>query len=217
MTGGGTGVGAAEPKGTPPASPLTVPRDSTEPGPPRTCRSANDCEIAWLTLDCCGSAAAIGVTHGSAKEVERRSQESPPFAGSCECLAAPTRLDDGTTATAPSDVVVMCEADVCATRRAQEPTATTTPAPTAALTAAPAATTAPAPTAAPTSAPAPKPERVEAPVRCKSTYDCWVTGYPARAVARPKGVHHRFRGCIDGEVPPRCTNGVCGLGLRFGC
>lgn len=55
-------------------------------------------------------------------------------------------------------------------------------------------------------------------VPCRRDFDCWVTDEsPPRPIARPRGLRRRFRGCVDGEVPPVCLQGVCALGRRYGC
>lgn len=83
----------------------------------RECASTSDCEVAGLLLDCCGSAQAVGVSKGTREAAEEAARAR--VGGSCECLAAATRLDSGQTADAPGDVVVTCEARACATRLAE--------------------------------------------------------------------------------------------------
>lgn len=156
----------------------------------RGCDSASDCEVAWLLLDCCGSMRAVGVSKGT-RELAEGAARSSSAGARCECLAAPTELDSGQTTSLPSDIALACEARACVTRLLEKP-----------------AEPAPSASAEPSSEP---------PVACKSDSDCWVSEYPERPIARPKGVRHRFRGCVDGEVPPVCDHGVCALGLRYRC
>lgn len=55
-------------------------------------------------------------------------------------------------------------------------------------------------------------------VPCKMEKDCWVSSEPVlHPIRRPKGTHHRFVPCVDGEVPPICSEGFCALGLRYSC
>lgn len=171
------------------------------------CNVPEDCVIQWQQLDCCGSAQAIGVS-------KRNKPRDPEARLSCECLAAPTLLDDGQTAADPADIQLDCVAHSCRTALrtqalapiAERGAASGTGDPTPAVSSAPSTEAPLAPTTEPP------------PVECKSTYDCWVSSEsPPRPIARPKGITHRFRGCVDGEVPPVCKAGVCTLGFRYGC
>lgn len=181
-------AGAATPA---PSALGTLPSASPPAELARACDSATDCEVAWLLLDCCGSVQAVGVSKGT-RDVAEQAARSAHAGGLCECLAEPPRLDSGQTADAPGDVDVACVARLCVTRLAEKTESTP-------------ATRSQEPPA-------------DAPVRCRSTDDCWVSpGFPERPIARPKGIHHRFRGCVDGEVPPLCERGVCTLGFRYRC
>jgi hypothetical protein len=186
---GATSFASSTPSPPQPGSAQAQPA-SAPAAPERGCDSASDCEIAWLLLDCCGSVHATGVTKGARAAAEQAAQRKQ-LAGSCECLASPTRLDSDQNADTANEVAVVCDSRVCVTRLAEKRDA---------------------------SALAPSPKSPAAPVvACRSDDDCWVSGYPERPVARPKNVHHRFRGCVDGEVPPLCDRGVCALGLRYRC
>ncbi len=55
-------------------------------------------------------------------------------------------------------------------------------------------------------------------VPCKMESDCWVSSAPVlHPIRRPQGTHHRFVPCVDGEVPPICSEGFCALGLPYLC
>ena len=78
------------------------------------CAAEQECSVAWLTVDCCGSQRALGVRASAARSLEARIQRLVPRA-SCECLASPTRLDDGQSTEAPGDVRVSCRSGRCVT------------------------------------------------------------------------------------------------------
>jgi hypothetical protein len=185
-------MGCVYPPSSSPSSRKVPPTPGAAPSEPsatyRHCDAPQDCEVAWLRLDCCGSARATGVKRGQAVNVEAADKAAKPAAPSCECLAAPTQLDDGQTAEGNEAVGLACRAHTCTTYAAVPPVAPSTPA------------------------------VEDAPIPCKRTYDCWVSeDSPPRPIARPKGIQHRFQGCVDGEVPPVCRDGICSLGFRFGC
>lgn len=56
------------------------------------------------------------------------------------------------------------------------------------------------------------------PVSCQTDKDCWFSeDHPHRPIRRPAPLReHKFRPCVDGEVPPRCM-GVCGFGMPYKC
>lgn len=106
---------AAQPSASGPAQPTGV----AEPHPARSrdCVTADDCEISWSYLDCCGSGAATGVRKGTARPAVA------PARISCECLAQPTLLDDGQAAEDPAQIELACDAGTCTTRHAAPPLA----------------------------------------------------------------------------------------------
>jgi hypothetical protein len=55
-------------------------------------------------------------------------------------------------------------------------------------------------------------------VPCKTDDDCWFSDeLPRRPIRKPARLRgHKFKGCVDGEVPPKCF-GVCGFGPVYGC
>jgi hypothetical protein len=67
---------------------------------------------------------AVGVRKSLREELERAANR--PQSASCECLAAPIRLDSGTTAQTAAEVQVRCIAQTCTsvlnpTKAAPEP------------------------------------------------------------------------------------------------
>jgi hypothetical protein len=80
-----------------------------------SCARDDECAVAWIPLDCCGSHAALGVRRSGRADLERAGKQAEPSAGSCECLAAPTRLDSGETATNAAAVGVTCRDNGCTT------------------------------------------------------------------------------------------------------
>lgn len=77
------------------------------------CRRDNDCALATIHVDCCGSIREIGVRAGEGRDLERRVEASAPFKASCECLALPTELDDGSEAEIGAAISVRCEQAEC--------------------------------------------------------------------------------------------------------
>jgi hypothetical protein len=109
-----TSSAASHSAGQPRVSGPAQPTGGAEPHPAwaRDCVTAEDCEISWSYLDCCGTGAATGVRKGAARPAVA------PARISCECLAQPTRLDDGQTAEDPAQIELACDARTCTTRRA---------------------------------------------------------------------------------------------------
>lgn len=79
------------------------------------CRGHDDCEIAFIPVDCCGSHRALGVRAGARRRLLREVEQSTPFRSSCECLASRTRLDDGSELPDESEVAVHCMKGLCMT------------------------------------------------------------------------------------------------------
>jgi hypothetical protein len=77
------------------------------------CRRDQDCAIASVLVDCCGSYRALGVRAGERRDLERQVEASTTFRASCECLASPTYLDDGSEAEVGASVGVRCEQSQC--------------------------------------------------------------------------------------------------------
>lgn len=77
------------------------------------CRSEDECAIAWVPVDCCGTQRAVGVRTEARPALEQRANELQP--ARCECVASPTMLDDGKTATDPKSIRATCRANACTT------------------------------------------------------------------------------------------------------
>lgn len=79
------------------------------------CERDRDCAIASIPLDCCGSVRELGVRAGEKGGLERRVEASTTFRATCECLASPTQLDDGSEAEVGARAAVRCEQNQCMT------------------------------------------------------------------------------------------------------
>lgn len=95
------------------AQPATNRTPSAASPPAGPCHTDQDCDVAWLQLDCCGSMRAVGVRKGLRGEFERA--VNPPERASCECLAAPTRVDSGPAVPTGAEVGVKCVKARCTT------------------------------------------------------------------------------------------------------
>ncbi len=79
-----------------------------------SCDEPSDCRIGWLSLDCCGSARAVGVA-AKAEGRFKRSVAACSDVPSCECLAEPTVLDSGEKTEQPADIALACRKGRCFT------------------------------------------------------------------------------------------------------
>jgi hypothetical protein len=88
------------------------------------CRTDDECDVGWLTVDCCGTQRAVGVRKDARLDLEERASRLPGHAASCECLASPTTLDDGALLEDPRFVHIACVEGACMTASAKTPSDT---------------------------------------------------------------------------------------------
>jgi hypothetical protein len=80
------------------------------------CRASADCSVAWASVDCCGTARALGAAKAAEPQLTGQLAQCPGRA-SCECLAGPTLLDSGERASGgPEDIALECQRGRCVTR-----------------------------------------------------------------------------------------------------
>lgn len=83
------------------------------PASMRVCNVDTDCEVRPRQVDCCGSIVLVGVRSNVAPafavcEAER--QKGLPM---CDCLAQPTKTDEGSTIPPDASVGARCTASAC--------------------------------------------------------------------------------------------------------
>ncbi len=79
------------------------------------CAVAGDCAVALHFVDCCGSAVAIGIARSELAGFESKEKTCNPAAGSCQCVASPTRTSDGVESADPHEIGARCTGGVCVT------------------------------------------------------------------------------------------------------
>lgn len=79
------------------------------------CKRDKDCAVASVRTDCCGSYRDLGVRARERRALERRVEASDPYPASCECVAFPTGLDDGSVVEGVGEALVRCEQNECTT------------------------------------------------------------------------------------------------------
>jgi hypothetical protein len=77
------------------------------------CGKAADCTIAVVTIDCCGSRAAVGINVNDVPLLEE-AETKCARAARCDCNQNPTRADDGESADLGA-IQVACDTGVCRT------------------------------------------------------------------------------------------------------
>jgi len=81
----------------------------------KTCVTDQECSQILHVVDCCGSLAAIGLAAKDLPAVSMAEQECGAHA-LCDCIAQPTRAEDGNTTEDTSTIQVACDSGVCSTR-----------------------------------------------------------------------------------------------------
>jgi hypothetical protein len=87
------------------------------PVPPafKACTALDQCAIAFVTLDCCGAQAAVGVATGMFKSFSAYELACNPLVPSCACDPGPAHTDDGQTTSKANAIFVSCDDGQCLT------------------------------------------------------------------------------------------------------
>lgn len=88
----------------------------------RSCTADADCVAVKRTTDCCGSLKIEGINQQDAARFEAEELVCGRELKKCKCMAAPTRLDDGSRAESKAErIELVCREQVCRTQGAKPP------------------------------------------------------------------------------------------------
>lgn len=99
-----------------PGEPDTCPIDYANwPAGMRACETVDDCGFVALTIDCCGSQAAVGIAEPFVEVIAADEAVCGPSLEVCDCAPDPIKTDDGKTAIDLLHVAFTCQDNVCRT------------------------------------------------------------------------------------------------------
>ena len=113
-TGGPPTPPPTRPPPRPPKPNVCLPRE-----PDRSCTTDADCAIVRRVVDCCGSDVVTGINRNDLT-AHQEYLKACGMRRSCGCMAAPTRLDDGSSQDRLGQVVATCRENVCTTSMVRE-------------------------------------------------------------------------------------------------
>lgn len=81
----------------------------------RSCATDHECTITFVTLDCCGAKAAVGLTASMYPLFVAYEHACNPIKAECDCDPGPAHTDDGDTTDDVDGLHVTCDEGQCTT------------------------------------------------------------------------------------------------------